>query len=98
MTRLLIIGILLAFVTPLFAQDDHTDNECYAGGRMDGQCTTYELFVYGYYLYRHIHYGEPMPDRYQPHKPALHCELANLLGRSTNPPTVERWYLVLRCR
>jgi len=63
MKSILLIIILLLLATPTLAQDE-SDNECYAGGRLENQCDTEDLWTYGYYLHRHLEYGEPMPARY----------------------------------
>jgi hypothetical protein len=63
MKTVLLIIVLLLLAIPVSAQDE-SGNECYAGGRMENQCTSDDLWTYGYYLHRFLEYGEAMPARY----------------------------------
>jgi hypothetical protein len=105
MKTVLLIIVLLLLAIPVSAQDE-SGNECYAGGRMENQCTSDDLWTYGYYLHRFLEYGEAMPARYasidasaaiQP-TGVWRCDIMRfLLSVWLTPPQVNNWIAVHGC-
>jgi hypothetical protein len=105
MKTVLLIIVLLLLAIPVSAQDE-SGNECYAGGRMENQCTSDDLWTYGYYLHRFLEYGEAMPARYasvdasaaiQP-SGIWRCDIMRfLLSVWLTPAQVNNWIAVHGC-
>jgi hypothetical protein len=106
MKTVLLIIVLLLLAIPVSAQDE-SGNECYAGGRMENQCTSDDLWTYGYYLHRFLEYNEPMPGEageidgtypLDPHPSGVwRCDIMRLLLRDLTPPQIEHWIAVNGC-